>query len=372
MRVVFDARMARWTGVGRYIREVLKALSLADRGDEYVVAVNPGDDADFVPKNGMFTTAVFGRTIAPYSLAEQRFLAREVSALRPDVVHFPHFNVPAFGRLRYVVTIHDLIYYHFPGDCPSYIAHVVAKRLIRIAVRNACEVITDSESTKNDIQRTLGADGARITVTHLGAMIIPEADLSPELVAQAARSAGVAGPYILYTGNHSPHKNLGVMLSALAKLNRAGAGLKAVITGKADRHTPGLLDQIALTGTQADVVLPGMVPDRLLFALYKGAEALVFPSLCAGFGLPPLEAFACGTPVVASNTSSIPEVLGDAAVLLNPGDAGGFADAIARIRSDRAFREDLVARGYRRLAMFSWAETASKTAEVYARAFKGA
>ncbi len=361
MRIAVDARMAHWTGVGRYIRELFAAVSAADAENEYVLAVNPGDDRSWIPAAGNFKCAEFSRTVKPYTVSEQRHLRREMAALKPDVVHFPQFNVPAFSRMKYVVTIHDLIYVFFRGDCPSVVAHIAVKALMRIAVKNAARIVCVSNCTRNDIARTFGTDEGRITVTHLGAKAVSPDAITPEKVEAAKAAAGVSGPYIFYTGNHSPHKNLATLVKALVMLNRSGAGLKAVVTGRADRHTPALLREIARAGAEKDVVLAGFVPDEHLFPLYKGAEALVFPSLYEGFGLPPLEAFACGTPVVASNTSSLPEVLGDGAVLLDPQDDRGFAAAVARIRSDRAFREDLVSRGRRRLSLYTWAETAKRT-----------
>jgi glycosyltransferase involved in cell wall biosynthesis len=338
-----------------------------DRETEYVVLTNPGDSQDWIPSAPNFQGRTFRKPIRPYSLGEQMFLGREIASAGADLVHFPQFNVPVFHAPFFVVTFHDLIYYHFPEDCPSWLAHVAVKKVMKAATRNAGRIITTSQSTKDDLVRTFGTDPARIDVTPLGSMDLPPDTLSEDRVQRARESAGVDGPYIFYTGNHSPHKNLVTLFRALGILNRNGSNLRLVITGKKDRHTPQMESAARHHGVDRQVIFAGFVPDEHLFPLYAGAEALVFPSRYEGFGLPPLEAFACGTPVIASNASSIPEVLGDAAVLLDPLDAEGFAEAIRRVRSDPETRRALVARGHERLKLYSWTETARKTVDIFRR-----
>jgi glycosyltransferase involved in cell wall biosynthesis len=340
-------------------------MSRLDGEDDFVLVLNPDDEDDWVPRDSRFSVARFTRPLSPYSFTEQRYLAAEVRALAPDVIHFPQFNVPLFRKLRYVVTIHDLIYYFFPEDCPSYLTHVAVKRVIRSAVRNAGRVLCVSRSTRDDIVRTFKTSKEKIEVTHLGAMELPPEVFSDERVAAARAFAGLSRPYLLYTGNHSPHKNLRLLLGMLRKLKDRGVELDMVITGKKDRHTPQIERLAADLGVADRTRFLGFVPDEHLFPLYRGALALIFPSLYEGFGLPPLEAFACGTPVVASNVSSIPEVLGDGAVLLDPRDEEGFVNAVEKIRTNEAFRKELVEKGAQRIKAFSWAETARKTMRAY-------
>jgi glycosyltransferase involved in cell wall biosynthesis len=368
MRVVIDARMARWTGVGRYITGLCGALARVDPSTEHVVLVNPGDDASWVPREGRFRTAVARRSIRPYSLKEQVFLRGEILRLEPDLVHIPQFNVPWLGFHPLVITIHDLIYLMFPDDCPSRLAFLGVNRMIRAAVRRADRILAVSENTRTDLSRLLGVDPGRVRVSRLGPPAVPAPS---EAGGEARARLGLAGDYLLYTGNHSPHKNLPTLLEALGLLVGQGRDLRLAITGPRDRHTPAVAARAEALGLRSRVVFTGTVPDAELFALYAGARALVFPSLYEGFGIPPLEAFACGVPVVASNAASIPEVVGDAALLADPRDGAAFRDAIAKVLDDPALRSELVERGRKRLAAFSWDATARSTLEAYREASEG-
>lgn len=362
MRVGIDARMAQWTGVGRYITGLCSAVFSVDPSIEYRLLLNPDDPEDAFPAAPNARIVRCRRHLKPYSAAEQLHLPKELRALEADLLHLPHFNVPRLGRLPFVTTIHDLIYFLFPEDAPSKLALWVAKRLIRSAVRRARAVLTVSENTRRDLLRLLHVPAERIHVTPLGPPVFePKPDKAP-----AARQAfGLQGDYILYTGNHSPHKNLKTLLDAFASLVRDGAPLQLVITGSIDRHTPSVRRHVAALRLQENVVFTGKVADDLLAGLYAGANALGFPSLYEGFGIPPLEAFAAGVPVVASNAASIPDVVGDAALLVDPNDAEGIRKALARLLSEEGLREKLVRAGRERLARFSWETTARRTIEVY-------
>ncbi len=359
MRILFDARMAQWTGVGRYITGLVPTLFRMDPKDEYIVLLNPGDATDFCPDLPNVRKVFCRRALKPYSLSEQMFLHRELGRHGADLVHIPHFNVPRLVPPPFIVTIHDLIYLLFPEDAPSRLAFWAAKRMIRSAVRRAEMILSVSENTRADLVRLLDVDADRIRVSWLG---------PPNFRAVSPGTAsleGLDGPYLLYTGNHSPHKNLKTLLEALDLLRRDGLDLKLVITGKRDRHTPSVETRVAALGLGKHVIFTGKVPDEKLVALYAGAAVLVFPSLYEGFGIPPLEAFASGVPVVASRAASIPEVLGDAALLVDPRDPAAFRDAISKVTRDEAMRIDLVDRGRKRLEAFSWEKTAAATLDVY-------
>ncbi|MHC4598118.1 MAG: glycosyltransferase family 4 protein [Planctomycetota bacterium] len=365
MRILIDGRMACWTGVGRYVTGLCGALPRIADGDEFLLLLNPGEEVSRIPEAGNLEKVRARRPIPPYSLAEQTRLKREIARHRPDLVHAPQFNVPRLGRWPFVVTIHDLIYLLFPGDCPSRFAHWGVRRMIRSAVRRARKVLTNSEYTRADLVRLLGVDAGRTRVTHLGPPALPEKETDPRV---AREKFGLPESYLLYTGNHAPHKNLETVLKTLPLLAREGVDIHFVVTGPMDRHTPSVVRIVRSLGLEDKVHLTGSVEDPDLYGLYRGASVLVFPSLYEGFGLPPLEAFAVGVPVVASKAASIPEVLGDAALLVDPLDAGKYKDAILKVLSDAVLRESLVARGRERLERYSWETMARATLEVYREA----
>lgn len=354
--------MANWTGVGRYVTALGQWLPRVDPDNEYLLLLNPGEDAAGVPESERLRKVRCRRPIAPYSVAEQLRLKGEIARFAPDLVHAPQFNVPRLGALPFVVTIQDLIYLLFPEDAPSRVAAVGARWAIRSAVRRARRIVAISEHTKSDLVERLKVDPARILVTPLAP---PELAPPGGGTGDVRERFGLRGDFLLYTGNHAPHKNLKTLLAALAILAPNRPGLILVVTGRKDRHTPAVEAEAALRGVADRVVFTGRVEDDELGALYAAARVLVFPSLYEGFGIPPLEAFAAGTPVVASRAASIPEVLGDSALLVDPLDAAGFAAAVGRLLDDEALSRACVEKGRARLARYSWEATARATLEAY-------
>jgi glycosyltransferase involved in cell wall biosynthesis len=278
--------------------------------------------------------------------AEAVWLTGVLARRRPDVFYSPGFNAPPTCPVPFVFTVFDLIHLHVREESGA------GRRLyyqwhVRPAVRRARAVLTGSEFSRARLIEWSGVDAERVVVIHgaAGDEFTPDGD---------AHEPGY--PYLLYVGNHKPHKNLARLVRALATL-RKRRSLRLLLVGPIE---PELLGLARTHGVADRVVFLGEVPDDRLPALYRGAAAFVFPSLHEGFGLPPVEAMACGTPVVSSLATSLSEVVGDAALAVDPLDVESIADGIDRVMGDDQLRARLRERGFAQAARFSWDETARR------------
>lgn len=287
--------------------------------------------------------------------------------LRSNLLFSPVPEAPLWSNCRHVVTVHDCIPLRFPRKTSPLIPY--HKYYIPQVVKQAEHVICNSEATARDIQRFYGVTASKITPILLGynsQHFYPRRRefLSPAL---GDRLGGLPS-YFLYIGRCDPHKNIARMITAFAELQRGntwGQDLQLYLLGATDdRHTPVLRQQIAALGLAEQVKFLDYVPYGQLPELISGAIALVFPSLWEGFGLPILEAMACGTPVITSNIASMPEVAGDAAILVNPYNTLEIADAMGAIATDNQLRDKLSTLGLARVRQFSWKKTAQQTEEI--------
>lgn len=375
MRVAIEATVLRFRplGVGHYLRALLDAL-VAQGGAEYLLHVwgwRPLGAA-LAPWNGRIVQRV---TRLPVRLADllHLHLGLPVDAWAgwPDVYHVPDTYGPPTRRACLVLTVHDLIPWVLPEIAPgASTAHPMHARYLRYAgpaLQRAAAVIAVSESTRRDLLTRFPLAPERVVVVPYGVSArfrpLPPEECAPVL----ARYALAEQPYLLFVGRIEQRKNVGRLLAAFARLRRAGLPHRLVIAGTPGRGEPldALYDQMAALGPaviQLDYVAHDDLP-----ALYNGATALVWPSLYEGFGMPPLEALACGTPVVTSAVASLPEVVGDAGLLVDPTSVEAIAAAIERVVNDAVLRQTLRARGLERAQRFTWARAAQQTLEVYRR-----
>ena len=280
-----------------------------------------------------------------------------------DLLHVTGFDAPYWRPLPTVLTVHDLIGMLFPRNLPP-IARFYWSRWLPSSVRRADHIIADSEHTRQDLVCLLHVREERITVIPLG-VDRRFAPRPPETVASLRGRLGLPGRFLLYVGTLEPRKGIDTLLSAWARIASRLPDVDLVIAGKPGWHTDRLHLQARDLGVEPRVRWTGYVDHGDLPALYSAAEALVFPSRYEGFGLPPLEAMACGTPVITSNSSSLPEVVGDAGLLLPPDDVSALAHAIYLVMTQPALRAELRERGLRRARDFTWERTAARTRAVY-------
>ncbi len=365
MRIAIDARKLRDYGIGTYVRNVLKELARQDRANEYVLICHPdhrGMAADLGPN---FQAAPDASR--PYSVAEQFSVPLDLRRFKVDLLHEPHYVLPPFVPCPAVVTIHDCIHLRFPQYLPNKLAHVYARTFLWIATHQADRIITVSEASKRDILQYFRIPPEKIEVIYNG---IDERFWTPppeEEMDRVRQRYQLTDPFILYAGNIKPHKNLVRLIAAFDRLHREGFDtLKLLIIGDEISKYATLRRAVHRHKLHKHVRFLGFVSDHTLAALYRLAAVFVFPSLYEGFGLPPLEAMASGTPVVTSNVSSMPEVAGDAALLVDPCDEEAIAGGVRRALTDETLRADLRARGLARAREFSWSRAVERVREIYA------
>lgn len=364
MRIAIDARKLRDFGIGTYIRNILMELSRLDRDTEYVVLCRP-DDVDSGDVLGSNFRMV-PETAATYSVAEQFKIPLSLAREGVRLVHEPHYVLPPLTRCRSVVTIHDCIHLMFPEYLPNKLAYYYAKGSMWTASHKADRILTVSEASKKDILRFFNVAPDKVEVIYNA---IDERFLAPpnaERMELARQRYQLDHPFILYVGNIKPHKNLERLIDSFARARSQGLDdLKLIIIGDEISKYPPLRQSVHKHKLDKHVRFLGFQPMETLAAFYRLARAFVFPSLYEGFGLPPLEAMACGTPVVTSNVSSLPEVAGGAAVLVDPYDEDAIASAIVRAVSDDSLRAELIEKGIQRARTFSWKQSVKKIHDIY-------
>ena len=370
MRIAIDARKLRDFGIGTYIRNLTEQLARLDQSTEYVLLLPPAD-VEFAADLGENFRGM-AETARPYSLAEQFRIPLALARERIHLLHEPHYVLPPATRCRSVVTIHDCIHLMFPQYLPSRLAPYYARASMWSATRQADRILTVSEASKHDILRFFNIAPERVEVIYnaLDARFSEPPDEA--LMEQVRQRYQLNHPYVLYVGNIKPHKNLERLIAAFALARREGPDdLRLIVIGDELSRYPALRQAVHRHRLDKHVRFLGFQPAPTLIAFYRLARAFVFPSLYEGFGLPPLEAMACGTPVVTSNLSSLPEVTGGAAVLVDPYDVESIADGIRRGVHDEALRADLIARGLARVNDFSWRDAARKTHQIYTEVLQG-
>ena len=363
-RVAIDARKLRDFGIGTYIRNILVELHKLDTTTEYVVLARSRDlDVTRALAPNFRHVA---EDAEPYSIGEQFRIPWRLARERVDLVHEPHYVLPPATRCHSVVTIHDCIHLMFPQYLPNRLGYVYARSSMWTATRQADRILTVSEASKRDILRFFHVPQEKVQVVYNAIderFLTPPDEATTDRVRQRYQ---LDHPFVLYVGNIKPHKNIERLIDAFGRARRDGPqGLKLVVIGDDISRYPSLRQMVHRHKLDKFVRFLGFQPQETLASFYRLAGVFVFPSLYEGFGLPPLEAMACGTPVVTSNVSSLPEVAGDAALLVDPYNVEAIAEAIRQALGDPALRAGMIARGLARARQFSWAESVGQIHTVY-------
>jgi glycosyltransferase involved in cell wall biosynthesis len=365
MRIGIDARLVHYSraGIGQYIAGLVTGLSACDEDHEFVLLQSRKD------KTVLADTPNFARKslwTPSHHRLEQLVLPFEISPLRLDVLHSPDF-IPPFRRdYKSVITVHDLAFLLYPHFLTEESARYYGQ--IDQAVRHADHIIADSLSTRRDIIRFLGVPEAKISVIYAAADRIYRPIEDEQLLTEARLKYGLDKPFILFVSTIEPRKNLPTLLRAFRQLldhykidvRLAIAGQRGWVCGEVF----AVAEELKLDNS---VAFLGHVPVEDLVLLYNGARMHVHPSLYEGFGLPPLEAMACGTPTIVANVSSLPEVVADAGMLVDPEHMEGWTVAMWRLLTDDTLHEELSEKGLKRAKVFSWEKAARDTLDLYKR-----
>lgn len=377
LTIAIDVRRINDFGFGTYIRNVVRALARLDHTHRYLLL---GDEQHHeqmgvLPPNFKCVRYPIPEASPRNILALYRLLRQQ----HVDVLHIPHYRwIPQKLPCAYVVTVHDLVEFVYPERRRSRLTSNVVYALVRRSLRNAARIIAVSQTTRRDIMRIFGIPRQQIEVVYNA---IDERFLRGHASAEERRLIAeryaIQYPFILYVGNVRPHKNVEKIIEAFAALKADLAktghfpGLKLIIIGDELSKHGQLRRTVIRTRMEADVRFLGFVPIDTLRIFYDTAKAFVFPSRYEGFGLPPLEAMAHGTPVVTSNTSSLPEVVQHAALLVNPENIFDIMRALRQCLLDRATRDQLKERGYRQVAQYSWERSALRLIDIYTEVSAG-
>lgn len=367
MRIGVDARKLRDGGIGTYIRNLLTVFLGRPADHSFVVFVLP-QDVGSLARVGSPLEEVRVRA-GSYSVSEHWLLACAARRAHVDLYHSPHYTLPLPIQCPAVVTVHDLIHVRFARFFPAG-AGIYARTIAGAAVRKARVVLVDSSHVRDDVMEILGVPSERVRVVPLG--ISREfTRRSPQETERFLRARSLPSAYFLYVGARKKHKNLALLIDALERLPRTDR-LPLVLSGPAWTVAHPLAQRAQRAGVSTCIHFSGPLHDESdLAMLYSGAALYVQPSMDEGFGLPPLEAMACGTPVLSSSAGALRETLGDAAALLPPSEPEIWAEAMTELLQNSLRREALIRRGLDRSRAFTWERTAELTMEAYREAMNG-
>ncbi len=354
-------------GLGRYTQKLVEHLEKIDSENEYFVFLRRENFDEYKPGNKNFKKVL--ADYPWYSFAEQLFFPWLLRSYQLDLMHFPHFNVPILYFQKFVITIHDLILLHFPTKRASTLAplwyqfkFLAYKLVIYCAVMRSQKIIAVSQFTKNDILAQYPSVKDKLIVTYEACeKTLVKSLKTPE---QILEKYGIIKPYLLYVGNAYPHKNLEELISVFPAVTAKLGALKLVLVGKEDYFYERLKAQVKKEKI-ASVIFPGFAGDEDLGAVYQQALLYVFPSRYEGFGLPPLEAMAAGVPVVCSDSTCLPEILGDSALFFKANEKSAMAGAILKVAGDADLRKTLILKGHAQVKKYSWGKMAKETLGIY-------
>tara|TARA_B100000315_G_scaffold179848_1_gene168674 strand:- start:837 stop:1955 length:1119 start_codon:yes stop_codon:yes gene_type:complete len=370
MKLGFDARclIGQQTGVGRYLSNLVSNMLITeDRKNDYILYVSDSDNNQMFKHN---SSILMKELKSPTLLWKHIRLPISLAIDKVDLVHSPSYTAPLMTSCKSVVTIHDVIYANHPEWC-SKRQYLRFKHLVRIAAKYSDAVIVDSNATRREVLHLTEVPEHKIHVIYLAADSIYHPIKDENKYEYLQDKYKFKGNYVLFVGSIHPRRNIHRFLKAFSILKKEKQiPHKILLTGLVLDYNKELGNLIESLNLIDCVKQLGFIPDEDLIGLYSFADLFIYPSLYEGFGLPVIEAMACGTPVITSNISSLPEVSGDAAVLVDPYNIQEMAEAMGNILSSSTLREKLIEKGFERVKHFHWEKTAKETLNVYNQVLK--
>ncbi len=360
MRIGFDARAIRYRGIGTYSRNLL--LRFADTDIEFVVFCQD-EEKGAIPSASTFT--LVSANTDPVSPGGRRALRSLVEKAGVDLLHVPSPWAPSPSPVPLVATIHDVTPLLYPRSV-GFVLRLRYRRQLARTLAEASRIITVSQISYSALSAYSGVDPAKVRVIYNGVSEEFEAQSDPEVLQAVRRRYSLPERFAFWVGDFRPEKNLHFLVQAWGRLQRRlPEPLPLVLAGAQTGQFGKIRQEVVRAGLHENVLFPGFIRADDLAAVYSAATVFLFPSLYEGFGLPPLEAMACGTPCVVSNSSSLPEVTGTAAMLFNPVSLDNFEECVVRLLTDPALYEELKRQGRAQSARFSWDKAAEETLAVY-------
>jgi len=349
-------------GIGNYLFNLISELSRIDPTNKYIIFASSENIEYYTNSNPNFKLINIGFWAGKRFLRilwEQFVLPIKLLELNADILFSPGFVCPLIKVTRYVTVIHDMTFFSHPQ------VHTFFKRLyfpfmIRQSVKRSEKIIAVSNNTSREIQKYIQIPERKLSVTHLAASTLSEENSTSN---NLSKKYGIDSEFMLFVGMLEPRKNLKLIIKALPEI--IDKNLKLVIVGKKGWMIDNLFDDIKAGNLENRVIFTGFVPDEELLEFYKTAQMFVYPSLYEGFGIPVLEAMSAGCPVITSNVSSLPEVAGDAAIMINPDDSTELARAINLLNSDENYRNQMIGKGFENIKKFNWEKTAIETLSIF-------
>jgi glycosyltransferase involved in cell wall biosynthesis len=372
LKIAIEARPIKWsygTGIGNYTFSMIEKLHEIDQENNYTFLWPDNNPAPYIPFKSSYSFYSLPKDDEREAIEISLWLSMEGA----DLFHLPQngFRIPATKTSKLIVTIHDLIPYFLPEMVrPSFLKRFT--REMPEIVDQADHILTVSEFSKQDIVKIFGTDPNKISVVYSAPTEayhpLPKIPTQKKLAA----TYGLKKPFILYAGGLNPRKNVPELIYAYSKVYRELPQLQQlVVLGGNGKHTDQLKQLVESLNLKEDIVFPGFVNSEDLPLFYNGADLFVYPSLYEGFGLPPIEAMACGTPVITSNISSIPEIVGDAAIQVNPNDTLQLAESILSVLNHEDLRTSLIQKGLKHSQNYNWYHNSAQILAVYHQVVNG-
>jgi len=361
LKIGVDARPLTYqlTGIGVYLKHLLDEIQKIDIKNDYYLISNGPIDYDPVNQGWKKVAGTLKRKLLS-TFWMQLNVPLIAAKLNFDLFWSPRHHLPLFlsPGIRTVVTVHDVVNRLYPGTMA--LPNLLAERLLmKVSLKRSDAIITDSRSTAADIKREFGVSANKIDTIHLGTPVFQE---KPKF--RPEKKIDMPSRYFLFVGTLDPRKNFERLFKAFELLSPLSQGLHLVLVGGEGWKNKDFFRMVKTHPLKAHIHMTGYLPRDALASCYQDAICLMFPSLYEGFGLPILEAMSCGAPVITSNVSSMKEVAGNAALLVNPYDTGAISDAMNRLLRDERLRESLINKGFKRATEFSWKKCADETLRV--------